>query len=84
MLFQCLFWLFQVTLKGIAKTPEELDDYYKNKGPIPSFSSKFGCIQDVVGYQANSSVLGKQIIHLGFMKIFVQCEQPRYLSSQVT
>ncbi|XP_071807181.1 voltage-dependent calcium channel subunit alpha-2/delta-3-like [Asterias amurensis] len=47
----------RVNLKGIAKTPEELDDYYKNKGPIPSFSSKFGCIQDVVGYQANSSVL---------------------------
>ncbi|XP_038057398.1 voltage-dependent calcium channel subunit alpha-2/delta-3-like [Patiria miniata] len=47
----------RVNLNGIAKTPGELDDYYKNKGPIPNFSNKFGCIQDVVGYQANSSVL---------------------------
>ncbi|XP_070555607.1 voltage-dependent calcium channel subunit alpha-2/delta-2-like [Ptychodera flava] len=48
----------KVTLEGIAKTPEELDDYFRNKGPIPSFSNNFGCIQDVVGYQANSSALG--------------------------
>ncbi|XP_002735490.2 VWFA and cache domain-containing protein 1-like [Saccoglossus kowalevskii] len=48
----------KVTLDGIAKTPEELDDYFRTKGPIPSFSNNFGCIQDVVGYQANSSALG--------------------------
>ncbi|KAJ8306163.1 hypothetical protein KUTeg_016708 [Tegillarca granosa] len=38
----------KVTLDGIPKNPEEKDEYYKNKGPIPKFHSEFGCIQDVV------------------------------------
>ena len=50
--------LFQVTLEGTPKNPEELDNYYKNKGPIPKFSNDFGCITDVVGYVANVSALG--------------------------
>ncbi|XP_071499643.1 voltage-dependent calcium channel subunit alpha-2/delta-3-like [Diadema antillarum] len=48
----------RVSLEGIAKTPEELDNFYRYKGPIPSFSNSIGCIQDVVGYQANFSALG--------------------------
>ncbi|CAH1773823.1 unnamed protein product [Owenia fusiformis] len=48
----------KVTLKGIPQTPEETDDYYKNRGPIPKFSNSFGCIQDVVAYAANLSALG--------------------------
>ncbi|XP_033124937.1 voltage-dependent calcium channel subunit alpha-2/delta-1-like [Anneissia japonica] len=47
----------KVSLEGIPMTPGELDNYYKNKGPTPSFSNSFGCIQDVVGYQANDSVI---------------------------
>ena len=49
---------FQVTLEGLPKNPEELDNYYKNRGPIPKFSNEFGCIQDVVGYSVNESALG--------------------------
>ncbi|XP_052254694.1 voltage-dependent calcium channel subunit alpha-2/delta-2-like isoform X2 [Dreissena polymorpha] len=48
----------KVTLEGIAKNPEEQDDYIRNKGPIPKFNSEFGCIQDVVGYTVNESALG--------------------------
>ncbi|XP_063967969.1 voltage-dependent calcium channel subunit alpha-2/delta-3-like [Lytechinus pictus] len=48
----------RVSLDGIPKTPEDLDDFYRYRGPIPSFSNSGGCIQDVVGYQANSSALG--------------------------
>lgn len=48
----------KVTLSGIPMIPEEQDDYYKFKGPIPAFSNSYGCIQDVVRYVANSSVLG--------------------------
>ncbi|XP_030839369.1 voltage-dependent calcium channel subunit alpha-2/delta-3-like [Strongylocentrotus purpuratus] len=48
----------RVSLDGIPKTPEDLDDFYRNRGPIPSFSNSGGCIQDVVGYQANTSALG--------------------------
>ena len=41
------------------KTPEQEDDYYKNRGPIPPFRNEYGCIQDVVGYTSDDSVLGK-------------------------
>ena len=50
---------WKVTLDGIPKNPEELDNYYKNKGPIPKFSNEFGCITDVVKYVANDSALGE-------------------------
>ena len=49
-----------MTLEGIPKNPEQKDDYYKNKGPIPKFSNEFGCITDVVAYVANVTALGKQ------------------------
>ena len=52
------FSLAQVTLEGLPKNPEEMDNYYKNRGPIPKFSNEFGCIQDVVGYRVNESALG--------------------------
>ncbi|XP_028402985.1 voltage-dependent calcium channel subunit alpha-2/delta-1-like isoform X1 [Dendronephthya gigantea] len=42
----------KVTLKGIIQTPEEEDEYYRNRGPIPPFQNEYGCIQDVVGYAA--------------------------------
>ena len=48
----------QVTLQGIPANPEALDNYYKNKGPIPKFNNEFGCITDVVGYSVNESALG--------------------------
>ncbi|XP_031549203.1 uncharacterized protein LOC116286765 [Actinia tenebrosa] len=48
----------KVTLDGLIKTPEQEDDYYKNKGPIPPFRNEFGCIQDVVGYSSNDKALG--------------------------
>lgn len=48
----------KVTLEGIPKKPEELDNYYKTRGPIPQFHSEFGCIQDVVGFKAEDSALG--------------------------
>ncbi|CAI9736897.1 Hypothetical predicted protein [Octopus vulgaris] len=48
----------KVTLEGIPKKPEELDDYYKTRGPIPQFHSEFGCIQDVVGFKAIDDALG--------------------------
>lgn len=41
-----------MTLKGIIQTPEEEDEYYRNRGPIPPFQNEYGCIQDVVGYGA--------------------------------
>ncbi|XP_055337095.1 voltage-dependent calcium channel subunit alpha-2/delta-3-like [Paramacrobiotus metropolitanus] len=49
----------KVTLSGIPMIPEEQDDYYKFKGPIPAFSNSYGCIQDVVNYWANETVLGE-------------------------
>ena len=49
----------QVTLEGVPKNPEELDNYYKNKGPIPKFGNDFGCITDVVAYRVNDSALGE-------------------------
>ena len=49
----------KVTLSGIPMIPEEQDDYYKFKGPIPAFSNSYGCIQDVVHYVADSTVLGE-------------------------
>ncbi|XP_078356540.1 uncharacterized protein LOC144641397, partial [Oculina patagonica] len=48
----------KVTLEGIVKTPEQEDDYYKNRGPIPPFRNEYGCIQDVVGYTSDDGVLG--------------------------
>ena len=47
-----------MTLEGLPKNPEEMDNYYKNRGPIPKFSNEFGCIQDVVGYTVNETALG--------------------------
>ena len=48
-----------MTLKGLPKNPEEQDNYYKEKGPIPKFSNDFGCIQDLVSFSVNTSALGK-------------------------
>ncbi len=48
----------KVTLEGIPINPEDQDNYYKNRGPIPSFQNEYGCIQDAVRYSVNSSVLG--------------------------
>ncbi len=47
----------KVTLKGIPANPEELDNKYKNKGPIPQFMNEYGCIQDQVRYRIQSSKL---------------------------
>ncbi|CAF2409931.1 unnamed protein product [Rotaria sp. Silwood2] len=47
----------KVTLKGIPANPEELDNKYKNKGPIPQFMNEYGCIQDQVRYKIQSSKL---------------------------
>lgn len=47
-----------MTLEGIVRTPEQEDDYYKNRGPIPPFRNEYGCIQDVVGYTSDDAVLG--------------------------
>lgn len=43
---------------GIPKNPGEVDDWYKNKGPIPDFSNDFGCITDDVSYSVNDKALG--------------------------
>ncbi|XP_050400585.1 voltage-dependent calcium channel subunit alpha-2/delta-2 [Patella vulgata] len=48
----------KVTLEGIPKTPEESDDYYRDRGPIPKFHSDFGCIQDVVSFSTVDDKLG--------------------------
>ncbi|XP_067936801.1 voltage-dependent calcium channel subunit alpha-2/delta-1-like [Watersipora subatra] len=48
----------KVTLKGLPTNPEEQDDYYKTKGPIPKFSNDYGCIQDLVSFSVNRSALG--------------------------
>ena len=48
----------QVTLEGLPKNPEEQDNYYKTKGPIPKFSNDYGCIQDLVSFSVNRSALG--------------------------
>jgi voltage-dependent calcium channel alpha-2/delta-3 len=48
----------KVTLEGIPINPEDQDNYYKNRGPIPSFQNEYGCIQDAVRYLVNASVLG--------------------------
>lgn len=55
----------KVTLTGIPKTPEEEDNYYKTRGPIPSFSNSFGCIQDVVSFTANINQLGPSRMIVG-------------------
>lgn len=47
-----------MTLEGIPQNPEELDNYFKNKGPIPKFKDQYGCITDVVKYVAVESALG--------------------------
>jgi len=51
--------IVQVTLKGLPSNPEEKDNYYKTKGPIPKFSNNYGCIQDLVSFKANPSALGR-------------------------
>lgn len=56
-------------MEGIPKNPAEKDDYFKNKGPIPQFSSEFGCIQDVVSFSANDTALGKISINTDTMQI---------------
>jgi len=48
----------KVTLEGIPVNPEDQDNYYKNRGPIPSFQNDYGCIQDAVKYSVNISILG--------------------------
>jgi len=48
----------RVTLEGIPVNPEDQDNYYKNRGPIPSFQNDYGCIQDAVKYSVNTSILG--------------------------
>lgn len=53
-----LVFCLKVTLEGIVRTPEQEDDYYKNRGPVPPFRNEYGCIQDVVGYTTDDSVLG--------------------------
>lgn len=55
----------KVTLSGVPNNPEEQDNYYKNKGPIPKFSNEFGCITDVVAYAVNASALGKNGMIVG-------------------
>lgn len=52
----------KVTLEGIVRTPEQEDDYYKNRGPVPPFRNEYGCIQDVVGYTTDDSVLGNSFV----------------------
>ena len=47
----------KITLKGIPTNPEELDNKYKNKGPIPQFMNEYGCIQDQVRYKIQSTKL---------------------------
>jgi voltage-dependent calcium channel alpha-2/delta-3 len=49
----------KVTLEGIPLNPEDQDNYYKNRGPIPSFQNEYGCIQDAVRYSVDFTVLGK-------------------------
>ena len=49
----------KVTLEGIPINPEDQDNYYKNRGPIPSFQNEYGCIQDAVRYSVNASILGQ-------------------------
>ncbi|XP_005108179.1 voltage-dependent calcium channel subunit alpha-2/delta-2 [Aplysia californica] len=49
----------KLTLEGQPQKPEDTDDYYKNRGPIPKFHSDFGCIQDVVSFRANDEALGR-------------------------
>ena len=59
----------QVTLKGLPTNPEEQDNYYKNKGPIPKFSNDYGCIQDLVSFSVNRSALGNITISLHFLEL---------------
>ncbi|CAD5114296.1 DgyrCDS3438 [Dimorphilus gyrociliatus] len=55
----------KVTLSGIPQNPEEQDNYYQKKGPIPKFSNEFGCITDVVAYAVNASALGSSGMIVG-------------------
>jgi len=50
----------KVTLEGIPINPEDQDNYYKNRGPIPSFQNEYGCIQDAVRYSVKATTLGKR------------------------
>ena len=59
----------QVTLKGLPTNPEEQDNYYKNKGPIPKFSNDYGCIQDLVSFSVNRSALGNITISLHCLEL---------------
>lgn len=49
----------KVTLEGIPTNPEDEDNYYKNRGPIPSFKNEYGCIQDAVRYSVNESIFSE-------------------------
>ena len=51
--------------KGIPINPEDQDNYYKNRGPIPSFQNEYGCIQDAVRYSVNESVLSGSTLLIG-------------------
>ncbi|KAJ8032799.1 Voltage-dependent calcium channel subunit alpha-2/delta-2 [Holothuria leucospilota] len=55
----------RVSLEGLPKNPEESDAFLRTKGPIPSFSSKFSCIQDIVVYSVNESALGPNELLVG-------------------
>ncbi|PIK39898.1 hypothetical protein BSL78_23247 [Apostichopus japonicus] len=55
----------RVSLEGLPKNPEESDNFLRTKGPIPSFSSKFSCIQDIVVYSVNESALGPNGLLVG-------------------
>ena len=48
----------KVTLEGIPATPDELDNYYRERGPIPKFVNDYGCIQDVISFKVDESVFG--------------------------
>jgi voltage-dependent calcium channel alpha-2/delta-3 len=51
--------------KGIPINPEDQDNYYKNRGPIPSFQNEYGCIQDAVRYSVDEKVLGGSKLLIG-------------------
>ena len=66
----------KVTLKGIPANPEELDNKYKNKGPIPQFINEYGCIQDQVRYRINQTRLKWSELFIG--EVNGPCMSGRY------
>ncbi|PAA92856.1 hypothetical protein BOX15_Mlig015658g4 [Macrostomum lignano] len=55
----------RVTMNGIPTTPEESDNLYKTRGPIPGFSNSYGCIQDVISFEVNETALGRSRMLVG-------------------